>query len=84
MLKVPLSSLKAEILPLLIALDIVAFDFPVAFAASPRVYTLGFPVVHLCVQVNVNRFLFVSPDFPVHHVWFACTLGSLGASGKPP
>jgi hypothetical protein len=34
------------------ALDIVAFDFPVAFAASPKVYAMGFPIVRLPVMVN--------------------------------
>lgn len=34
------------------ALDIVAFDFPVAFAAAPRVYAMGFPVVWiLCLPL---------------------------------
>jgi hypothetical protein len=52
MWNVPVSSLHAEIRPLFMALDIVAFDFPVAFAASPKVYAMGFPIVRLPVMVN--------------------------------
>lgn len=37
------------------ALDIVALDFPVAFAASPKVYTMVFTSV--CSRVMVNRLL---------------------------
>jgi hypothetical protein len=34
------------------AFDIVALDFPVAFAASPRVYTMVFPAVRIFAMVN--------------------------------
>jgi hypothetical protein len=49
MRNVPVSSFAAEILPDFMALEMVAFDFPVAFAASPRVYTMGFPIVRGCL-----------------------------------
>lgn len=39
------------------AFDIVAFDFPVAFAASPKVYTTG--ISYRLVSAIVNR-------LPVH------------------
>lgn len=34
------------------ALDIVALDFPVALAASPKVYTMVFPSVRSPAMVN--------------------------------
>jgi hypothetical protein len=34
------------------AFRMVLLLFPVAFAACPRVYTIGFPVAHLSVLVN--------------------------------
>lgn len=34
------------------AFEMVAFDFPVAFAAHPRVYAMGYPIVHFSLMVN--------------------------------
>lgn len=53
MIKAPVSPLNADILPDFMAFDMVALDFPVAFAASPRVYAMGFPAVRISLWLTV-------------------------------